>query len=206
MHRTQSGAMLTLVTGPVRSGKSRFALELAHESGHVPVYVATAEIDPHDREMTDRVAQHRAERGAMRTIETHAAGPRLGDAIAAIPAGEVAIVDSVGTWLGSCMMAAAGAFGDDALAAAAALEREAGEVLGALAAARGDVILVAEETGWGVVPPYPLGRAFRDQLGRLTAALAGRCDRVYLVVAGYAIDLRVAGRRVSDRSVTRGAR
>jgi adenosylcobinamide kinase/adenosylcobinamide-phosphate guanylyltransferase len=192
--------MFTLVTGPVRSGKSRFALELARESGRVPLFVATAEIDPADREMTDRVARHRAERGAMRTIETsESRGPRLVDVLAAVDPGEIAIVDSLGTWLGSRLVALAGPHGVDVLAAGEIIDRESAALVAALDALRADAIVVAEETGWGVVPPSALGRAFRDALGRLTATLAGRAGHAYLVVAGYAVDLHAAGRRVSDR-------
>jgi adenosylcobinamide kinase/adenosylcobinamide-phosphate guanylyltransferase len=71
------------------------------------------------------------------------------------------------------------------------------ELRAALAASAAEVIVVAEETGWGVVPPTPLGRAFRDALGRLTAALARDADRAYLVVAGFAVDLRAVGQRVT---------
>jgi len=190
--------MLTLVTGPVRSGKSTFALALARESGREPVYVATAEIDPHDAEMTERVARHRAERGAMCTIETSdRVGSRLEDVLAAATEGQVAIVDSLGSWLGSRLVAHAAVLGEDAIAVGIALDRDAAALLAALALVRADVVIVTEETGWGVVPPYALGRAFRDHLGRLTAALASRAGVAYLVVAGYAIDLRSVGRRVS---------
>ena len=179
--------MLTLLTGPVRSGKSTFALALARESGKMPIYIATASIDPADAEMTERVERHRAERGAMRAIETNeSSGPRLADALGSLTAGEVAIVDSLGTWLSAYVVA-----GD-------ALEPRIAELLTALAAMQADAVVVAEETGWGVVPPYPQGRIFRDALGRLTATIAGRAERVELVVAGYAVDLRAAGRRISE--------
>jgi len=178
--------MLTLLTGPVRSGKSTFALELARESGCEPVYVATAAIDPADPEMTERVARHRAERGAMRTIETGAAGgPSLESVLRTAAPGEVLIVDSLGTWLSAFVVEGA------AVAPAAA------GLLAACAASAADIIVVAEETGWGVVPAYPLGRLFRDELGRLTATLARRADRAYLVVAGYAVDLHRVGRRIT---------
>jgi adenosylcobinamide kinase/adenosylcobinamide-phosphate guanylyltransferase len=178
--------MLTLLTGPVRSGKSTFALALARESGRDPVYVATAAIDPGDPEMGERVARHRAERGGMRTLETdETAGPRLADALRALGPGDVAVVDSLGTWLSSYVVAET------------PLEEPVAALLAALAATPADVVMVAEETGWGVVPPYPLGRTFRDELGRLTATIAGNAGRAYLVVAGFAVDLRAAGRRIS---------
>jgi adenosylcobinamide kinase/adenosylcobinamide-phosphate guanylyltransferase len=178
--------MLTLLTGPVRSGKSTFALELAAESGREPVYVATAAIDPADPEMTERVARHRAERGAMRTIETGTApGPALAGVLHDARAEEILIVDSLGTWLSSLLIAGV------------EIAPRAAELRAALAATRADVIVVAEETGWGVVPPSALGRAFRDELGRLTATLARSADRAYLIVAGHAVDLHRLGRRIT---------
>jgi len=84
-----------------------------------------------------------------------------------------------------------------ALAAARELVRRAATLLPALDVLAGDAIVVSEEIGWGVVPPSALGWIFRDQLGRTAAAVAGRAGRAYLVVAGYAVDLVRAGRRVS---------
>jgi adenosylcobinamide kinase / adenosylcobinamide-phosphate guanylyltransferase len=59
-------------------------------------------------------------------------------------------------------------------------------------------VIVAEEVGWGVVPPSPLGRIFRDELGRTTAALARSAEQAYLVVAGSAVDLHAVGRPTTD--------
>jgi len=192
--------VITLVTGPVRSGKSAFALRLATAAaaeGGIPLYVATADVDPGDPDMVARVERHRRERGAMRSIETNErAGPTLAETLLAAPAGEVLIVDSLGTWLAAGLLALDETRG--AVALATDLERATAPLLPALAAMRADVVVVAEETGWGVVPPTVLGRVFRDVLGRLTATLAARADRAFLVVAGYAIDLRAAGRPISD--------
>jgi adenosylcobinamide kinase/adenosylcobinamide-phosphate guanylyltransferase len=120
----------------------------------------------------------------------------LVDVLRAATAGEIAVVDSLGTWAASLLVAHARTCGDDALALGSAFARDADALLATLPHVAADVVVVAEETGWGVVPPSPLGRAFRDELGRLTATLAGRVE---LVVAGFAIDLRAAGRRVTDR-------
>ena len=59
-----------------------------------------------------------------------------------------------------------------------------------------EVIVVAEETGWGVVPAYPLGRKFRDRLGALTRQLTQISDEAYLVCAGFAINLKQIGQIV----------
>jgi adenosylcobinamide kinase/adenosylcobinamide-phosphate guanylyltransferase len=191
--------VITLVTGPVRSGKSAYALKLASESPHTPVFVATYDSAADDPEMAERIARHRAGRGTMRTIE---AGERSGRTVIEVLAearhGEVLIVDSLGTWLAGQLFALEDLAGADPVAAALELERRAGALLPALDDLKADAIVVSEETGWGIVPPTVLGRLFRDQLGRTTAAVAGRAGAAYLVVAGYAVDLTQTGRRVSD--------
>lgn len=191
--------MLALVTGPVRAGKSSFALTLARATGKTPVYLATAAIDPTDVEMTARVARHRADRAGMRAVEVREPnGPRLIDALAAVRWDEVAIVDSLGSWFGALLLGEEDGAAADPLAVAGRLAEAAAAVQDALSAMTGDTVVVAEEAGWGVVPPSPLGRIFRDELGRATAALARRADRAHLVVAGYALDLKALGRPITD--------
>ena len=69
----------------------------------------------------------------------------------------------------------------------------------AFAAYDGDVVAVTNEVGMGVVPSYPLGRAFRDALGRANAALASRAERMYMLVAAQAIEIKALGaRRIGD--------
>ncbi len=190
--------MIVLITGPVRSGKSAFALELAREGGRVARYIATYEADPHDAEMAQRIERHRAARPGMATTETNErTGPTLVETLAAAKPGEVLVIDSLGTWLSAQLLALGDLPERDPVAAAAELERRAAALLPALEGLAADVIFVSEEAGWGVVPPTALGRLFRDQLGRTTAFIAQRADQAFLVTAGYAVDLTAAGRRVS---------
>ena len=60
----------------------------------------------------------------------------------------------------------------------------------ALLALERNVVLVSNEVGMGVVPPYPLGRVFRDALGRLNQSAAAACSEVYLLVAGLPLQLK----------------
>lgn len=190
--------MIVLVTGPVRSGKSAFALELARERRHRATYVATCEADPNDPEMAERIAQHRAGRGDLLSIETsERLGPTLVETLSAARAGELLVVDSLGTWLGAHLLTLEELAGTDPVAAARALEARAAALLPALDRLAADAVVVSEEAGWGVVPASVLGRLFRDQLGRTTAEVAKRSERAYLVVAGYAVDLKTAGRPVN---------
>ena len=107
------------------------------------------------------------------------------------------MIDSLGTWLGGHLRALEAEALADPVGAARELERRAAALVPALRALAADAVVVSEETGWGVVPPSVMGRLFRDQLGRTGAAVAGLADRAYLVVAGYAVDLTAAGRRVN---------
>jgi adenosylcobinamide kinase/adenosylcobinamide-phosphate guanylyltransferase len=160
---------LTLVLGGTRSGKSRFAERLVLESGFEPVYIATAE--PLDQEMTVRIAEHRARRGAgWRTVEEplHLVG-----ALARECAPERAVlVDCLTLWLTNLMI------GQRDVAAEAAC------LVDALGGLRGALVLVSNEVGQGVVPESAMARAFIDHAGRLHQALAARADAVVFLTAG----------------------
>ncbi len=187
------------VTGPVRSGKSRFAERLARERGGDVLYVATARIDPTDDEWTARVAHHAARRPAdWQVVETGMAGaPELTRIAAEAPESQTLLVDSLGTWLAERMSRRLEAGGEAAALDAAGLEAEINEAVDALAATRAHAIVVGDEAGWGLVPPFASGRIFRDVLGRAQQRLAARSERAYLVVAGFALDLREHGTLVA---------
>lgn len=174
-------AALVLVTGPSRSGKSEWAEALAQRTETPVGYVATAQRSPDDLEWQARLAAHRRRRPAhWRTLEVPL---HLAEAISTQgQAGECWLVDSLGTWLANCLDQSE-----------AEWQQTQDQFLEALQARRCTVIVVAEETGWGVVPAYPLGRQFRDRLGTLTRAVGAIADQVYLTVAGYAIDLKALG-------------
>jgi adenosylcobinamide kinase/adenosylcobinamide-phosphate guanylyltransferase len=193
--------VLTVVTGPVRGGKSRFALELALATGKDVLYVATLALDPADAEMCARVERHRAERGPLRSVEVdEARGPTLATVLASGAPGEVLVVDSLGSWLGGLLYGVAERAERDPVGLEDELSARSDALRAVLAAARAEVVAVAEEAGWGLVPPTPLGRLFRDLLGRLTAQLARDAGRAYLVVAGHALDLKALGRPIGDNS------
>jgi adenosylcobinamide kinase/adenosylcobinamide-phosphate guanylyltransferase len=195
--------MITIVLGPVRSGKSARASELANASGKRVILAVTAALDPSDAEMMARVERHRRDRPSEWTVVETARQTALPAVIREAPADTCVLVDALGTWIAALLLGCEGLDGeggDSAAAVARATElvdAQGTDLADALASARGDVIIVAEETGWGLVPPSALGRVFRDGLGRLTQRLASRADRVELVVAGYAVDLRRIGTPVS---------
>jgi adenosylcobinamide kinase/adenosylcobinamide-phosphate guanylyltransferase len=179
---------LILVLGGARSGKSSYAEKLAAEisGGRGVLYVATAEA--WDDEMRARIAKHRADRPAgWRTVEA----PRdAGRAAAAALAGEPVVLLDCMTLLTSNVVIALpeGATAQEAEAAALA---EAQGILDAFRAHDATWIVVSNEVGLGIVPAYPLGRLYRDALGRVNQKLAAEADRVVLMVAGLPMRLKI---------------
>jgi len=190
MCRFDGGGMvaLILVLGGGRSGKSAFAEELAARAGSRVVYVATAEVG--DGEMARRVAVHRARRPASwRTVEE----PRRPDRAVRLSGGEAdaVLVDCLTMWITNLLL-------DDPDCPAekkeALILARARELADAAVAVPVPVILVANEVGLGLVPDNPLGRVYRDIAGRVNQYLAGRAERVYLVVAGLPLELKALSR------------
>src|SRR5450755_1332843 len=160
--------MIVLITGPVRSGKSTRAAQVARGLGGPVTHVVTARIDPDDGEMADRIARHRSERGNERMIELWQPGASVLEAIiAAAPAQTTLLIDSLGTWLAGHLLEHETLAETDPADVAGQLEALGEPLLAALSGAHADIVIVGEETGWGVVPPTAQGRIFRDVLGRL---------------------------------------
>jgi adenosylcobinamide kinase/adenosylcobinamide-phosphate guanylyltransferase len=179
-----------LVLGGARSGKTRYALNLAESMARARVasviYVATAEAG--DAEMVDRIAQHRAERPqAWRTIEaTHALADALGD----VAPGTVIVIDCLTLWLSNVLLRSF----DEQLPIQELpgwiAERQA--LLQFIEGFTGVVIMVSNEVGSGIVPLSALARRFQDEQGRLNQMLAAMCERVTLVVAGIPVPIKQA--------------
>jgi adenosylcobinamide kinase/adenosylcobinamide-phosphate guanylyltransferase len=168
-------ARLTLVLGGARSGKSARALVLAEGAAPGRVFLATAE--PLDEEMAERIARHKAERGADWGLVE--APLDLGPAIAAAAApGTALLVDCLTLWLSNLMHHGRSP------------EAETGALIAAIAAAPGEAVLVSNEVGMGLAPMNALGRAFRDEQGRLNQRVAAAADRVEFVAAGLPLVLK----------------
>lgn len=189
---------LTLVTGPVRSGKSRFVVARAQASGKIVRYVATALRDPSDMEWSARIKRHEHDRPAHWGVVESAtlAHNELLELFRSATADQCIIVDALGTWIGARVGANIDRFNDDIVAFEAALDGEAEAFAAAMLASLAEVIVVAEEVGWDVVPANPSARLFRDVLGRMKQRLATGADAVYLVVCGYALDIASLGARL----------
>ena len=168
---------VTLILGGARSGKSRRAEALAAASGCEVVYMATGPHIEDDAEWAARVAQHRRERPASwRTIEEPLAlVERLQEQAAA---SRLLLVDCLTLWLSNLLLA-----GRDA-------EAEGRHLCALLPRLPGQLLLVSNEVGMGLVPEHALGRAFRDAQGRLNQAVAAVAGRVEFVAAGLPLRLK----------------
>ena len=182
---TLTGTQVLLVTGAARSGKSEWAERLAARSGKSVVYVATAQIDSDDLEWQARILQHQSRRPA--DWKTLIVPIDLAVTLQQATASECLLVDSLGTWLSNLLE-------QDEASWQETMQR----LLLSLQQATCDVVLVAEETGWGVVPAYPIGRCFRDRLGTLTRRIGAIASIVYLVTGGHVLNLSQLGTRLDD--------
>ncbi|MCW7537559.1 bifunctional adenosylcobinamide kinase/adenosylcobinamide-phosphate guanylyltransferase [Aquabacterium sp. A7-Y] len=177
-----------LILGGARSGKSRHAEQQAaalQAQGAEVVYIATAW--PGDEEMRERIARHRESRPAdWRSIELPPRAEALAEALRqhALP-GRCVLVDCLTLWLSQLLCPPPGVPAQDPTPAIEAL-------LQALDAARGPVLLVSNEVGWGVMPLGREARAAVDALGRLHQRIAALAGQVTLTVAGIPLQVKPA--------------
>lgn len=170
-----------LVTGGVRSGKSRYA-EALLDAGAPAVYLTPGyRADPAaDPEWAARVQAHQTRRSARwRTVETL----DLAGGVAASQA--PVLVDCLGVWL-TRLLDSWEAWEAPAEQWQARLDAEVSALASAVASAS-EVVVVTNEVGWGLVSEYRSGRVFADQLGRVNQAIGQVCDEVVLMVAGRAL-------------------
>ena len=180
----------TLVFGGARSGKSAYAERLAAASGKEVIYIATAAAG--DAEMSARIAQHRVQRPQhWHTVEEPIS---LAAALAEWRAPQrLVLVDCLTLWLSNLMFSDGTQYPDVGMfELPARFHEQRAALLDELAAERGDVVLVSNEVGMGIVPWGALSRSYADEAGRLNQAVAAVCDRVALVAAGLPLMLKGA--------------
>ncbi|MBO9739291.1 bifunctional adenosylcobinamide kinase/adenosylcobinamide-phosphate guanylyltransferase [Xanthomonas axonopodis pv. begoniae] len=169
--------MRQLILGGARSGKSALAERIAAASGRAVTYLATAQA--FDEEMHRRIAHHRSQRPAhwqcveepialAASLQAHAAPDRC------------VLVDCLTLWLSNLL----GHPETDVFA------RERDALLATLPQLPGQILLVSNEVGQGIVPMGELTRRFVDEAGWLHQALALQCERVVWVVAGLPMVLK----------------
>lgn len=170
-----TGERTTLVLGGARSGKSRLAEKLAHETGLQKIYVATGAA--HDDEMASRITAHKDQRGpSWYTVEEQL------DLVSVLQgecgADRVVLVDCLTLWLSNLM------FADKDVVA------ETARLRSVLKDLRGPCVFVSNEVGMGIVPENILSRSFRDAQGRLNQDMAQECHQVVFVAAGLPLLLK----------------
>jgi adenosylcobinamide kinase/adenosylcobinamide-phosphate guanylyltransferase len=171
---------LVLILGGVRSGKSRYAQQLASDSGNSVLFLATAEAG--DDEMKSRIAKHKESRPpTWRTVEEPLDIPSaLCNETAEV---DTVIIDCITIWLSNLLLGEGGTTEDEVMTQ---IER----LIDVYTKGNATYIIVSGEVGMGIVPEHPLGRAFRDLLGFANQRLAGVADRVVLMMAGIPIDIK----------------
>ncbi len=167
---------LIFVTGGARSGKSTFALNLARATFQPVTFIAAAQA--FDAEMTERITKHQLERPQdWITIE---APIDVKTALTQVQT-RVIILDCLSLWVSNLMLENK-------------TETEISErIQNALETAKTrdlKLIVVSNEVGSGIVPEYPLGRLFRDVLGRANQTVAAASSEAYLLVAGLSLKLK----------------
>jgi adenosylcobinamide kinase/adenosylcobinamide-phosphate guanylyltransferase len=180
---------LILVTGGARSGKSRFAEQVAAASGRETWYVAT--MTPLDEELRRRVERHRARRPPdWVTVEEPF---ELIGAVRRAPSSATLLIDCLGLWVSNLLFS----FGRHESWTPAEWERwvdhcvaSATAVADVLRKRDGLAVVVTNEVGLGIVPGEPLTRWYRDALGLVNQAFAARATAVYLLVAGIEVKIR----------------
>ena len=180
---------IILVTGASRSGKSEFAEVLAQKSNRSTVYIATSTIDNQDAEWQARILKHQQRR--PKDWQTMAiSDAQLLTYVLQASASECLLIDSLGTWIANFLDLGQTEW-----------EGIVSTLLINLKASKAKIILVSEETGWGVVPAYPIGRLFRDRLGSLSRQIANISDVTYLVAGGHVINLSILGIPLSNYEI-----
>ena len=180
-----------LITGGARSGKSRFAQELALRLGKTVLFVATAVAG--DEEMRQRIAEHQRTRPvAWNTLEvtTHVGS----EIIQKIGRAQVVIVDCITLLVSNIFGQYTDQTGEqiDAALVEQEVTTEISELLECLNRIDVSFIMVTNEVGMGLVPANQMGRLYRDLLGKANQLLAQQVDEVYLMVAGVPVRIKPA--------------
>jgi adenosylcobinamide kinase/adenosylcobinamide-phosphate guanylyltransferase len=186
-------ARLVLILGGARSGKSTFAVRLAHDSERRVAFIATATAS--DQEMRARIAHHRASRpSAWPTIEEPLDLVYALQQAAALA--DVLLLDCMTLWLSNWLWqhkqtnfdqepTLSERYSEEAL-------QEINRLLETLTTLPGQktLVVVSNEVGLGIHPDYTISRIYRDILGRINQRLAQTADRVYLMIAGLGVDIK----------------
>ena len=186
MSTMQSGASHILISGGVRSGKSRFAEGLALRLGGRVIYLATATAG--DAEMAERIARHQARRPQDWMTVEEPLHPE--EVIRNYSKGYTILLDCLTLFLSNLYFELQPGAAESELSQLV-LERFT-ELAQAVAVSRANLVLVTNEVGWGIVPMDALSRRFRDEQGRLNQRVAAAADLAVAVICGLPMALKGA--------------
>ncbi len=177
---------LIFILGGARSGKSTYAQRLAERSAKTVAFIATARAG--DEEMSARIQNHRANRPVgWTTLEIQ---QNVAVYLKAHPTqAELFLLDCMTLLTANILFQCTEGERTDEEKAAAAIRVEVEELLTYIRDQKADWIIVSNEVGLGLVPPYPMGRIYRDLLGMANQRLAAAADEVYLLVAGIPVPI-----------------
>lgn len=178
------GKEMILILGGARSGKSAYAQSLIEGNGGQVLFVATATAG--DEEMASRIRAHIVNR--PRHWKTLEAPLHVGDAIQKTEQTEWILLDCVTLLISNLMMSMPEAL--DEKEVLMVVQQEIDELIAAYQSHPGRWVIVSNEVGLGLVPPYPLGRYYRDALGRANQQLAKVADKVIFMMAGIAMKIK----------------
>lgn len=176
---------ITLILGGARSGKSSHALNLAKESHKSVTFIATAQA--FDDEMSARIQKHKAERPA--NWETLELPLNIAQSISQIQS-EVVILDCMTLWVTNLLMQFVKGDLVDEAPFMHTTQTETEALLTAIQNTQQEWLIVSNEVGLGLVPPYQMGRVYRDGLGWANQYLAKEAECVLFMVAGIPIKVK----------------
>lgn len=198
--KISKGPQRILVLGGARSGKSAYAEKLADELAHKfaafgakeVIYIATARSADSDSEMAERIVQHQQQRPAKWITVEEPLG--LGEAILEWSGPHrVVLVDCLTVWLSNMMFSEGDDYPDVGRITLPTLYHQLrADFLQTVAQVKGDLVLVSNEVGMGIVPLGAVSRCYADEAGRLNQQVAALCERVTLVAAGLPLALKGA--------------
>jgi len=177
-------SQITLILGGARSGKSSYALRLAEESYKSVTFIATAQA--YDDEMSARIQKHRAERPVhWGTLELPL---HIASNISQINT-DVVILDCITLWITNLMMQFVKDDLVDEVPFIQAAQAETEALLTAIQNTEHEWLIVSNEVGLGLVPPYQMGRVYRDGLGWVNQRAAREAEKVILMTAGIPVPI-----------------
>ncbi|HBY56290.1 MAG TPA: bifunctional adenosylcobinamide kinase/adenosylcobinamide-phosphate guanylyltransferase [Candidatus Atribacteria bacterium] len=181
-----SRGKLIFITGGARSGKSSFAEKIAAKTSKKVVYIATGK--PLDEEMAFRIKKHREKR--LNTWKTYEEPIKVRELVSRLGfEKEVILIDCLTLLTSNLLLRKEDEVEDSSWQEEILVEiKKLAEISYKVPA---QVIIVSNEVGMGLVPDNPLGRVYRDILGRANSIIANKADEVFVMVSG--IPLKIKG-------------